>query len=287
MLSAEARRLIFESKRAYEADGGKDFRSVEEVRREEYLSSLALASVYAHTDVTTENWDGVFVDVMCAKERKRDDVLFFIHGGAWAFGSAMNARLTACYFTEEAKGRAVCVDYRRAPEFKFSVLLDDCYRAYLEAASRYGAKNLVLSGSSAGGNLALALMQRLKEEGLAYPKAILLSSPVTLIDPEKDSNALTKYDIVLRGCGYDDRAVAAYADNPGEERGKYFSPLLGEYDGFPPMYIACGSEERLLDDSVLLFKKAKKSGVKAVLSVRAGMWHAYLECQYFIPEAKE
>lgn len=282
MLSKEARNLIFDNKRVYEENKGKVFppMTIEEIRTRDEKNSEAQAWAYANTTVVREEWN-IPVDVMAPKEKKRDDVLFFIHGGAWAFGSAMNARLTAAYFTEEGGGVAICPEYRRAPEVKFSTILEDCYLAYLEAVKRYGAEKIILSGSSAGGNLSLALMQKLRKTDDPYPKALALFSPVSIISNEKESNAsLGAWDIVLRD--YNDDTIKAYEDVEGQ-----MSPYYGEYDGFPPMYVACGSEERLLDDSFLLFKKAKKAGVKAVLSVRAGMWHSYLECQHFIPEGKE
>lgn len=282
MLSKEARNLIFDNKRAYEENKGKVFppMTIEEIRERDEKNSEAQAWVYANTSVVRESWN-IPVDVMTPNEKKRDDVYFFIHGGAWAFGSAMNARLTASYFTEEGKGVALCPEYTRAPEAKFSQMVDECYLAYMEAVKRYGADKIILSGSSAGGNLSLALMQKLRKMGSPYPKAVALFSPASFVDNNKDSNkCLGAWDIVLRD--YNDDLVKTYEDVAGQ-----MSPLYGEYDGFPPMYIACGSEERLLDDSILLFKKAKKAGVKAVLSVRAGMWHSYLECQHFIPEGKE
>lgn len=298
MLSEEARRLIFENKRGYEEQLKKASEKAEketfkedpatareEIRKRDYENSRNLARVYSHTSVTTENFDGVPTDVMIPEKIVRKEAFFFIHGGAWAFGSAMNARLTACCYTEECGAVALCPDYRLAPEHKFSALLDDCYRSYKEAVRRYGAENIVLSGSSAGGNLSLALMQKLREEKEIYPKAMILFSPAAEINPEKDSLFMRAYDIVLRD--YDDEAVADFGDYAEDYKGKYMSPLYGEYDGFPPMYICCGSEEVLLQDSYRLFMKAKRSGVRAVLSVRAGMWHSYPECQRFIPEGKQ
>lgn len=288
MLSKPARELIFENKANFDRSKNAPAAplSREEIRRCEYDAAKSLSSVYANTDVTTKDFGGTPTDVMIPRPIERKDVFFYIHGGAWAFGSAMNARLTAAAFTEYAKAIAVCPDYRLAPEHKFSVLLDDCLTSYIAACNRYGGENIVLAGSSAGGNLALALMQKLRESGMVYPKAMILFSPVTMVDNSKDSRTcLSDWDIVLRG--YDDNLIATYGDRPEDYKNKYMSPLYGEYEGFPPMYICCGSEEILLDDSFLLFKKAKKAGVKAVLSVRAGMWHSYPECHHFIPEGKE
>ena len=43
----------------------------------------------------------------------------------------------------------------------------------------YGAKNVILAGDSAGGNLALSLALKLKEDGRILPKALVLFSPWT------------------------------------------------------------------------------------------------------------
>ena len=41
----------------------------------------------------------------------------------------------------------------------------------------YGARDIVVAGDSAGGNLALELCLKLKEQGRAQPRALLLFSP--------------------------------------------------------------------------------------------------------------
>ncbi len=290
MLGKEARALIKENWENYYKslnDKNKVEPTVEEIRRSDYeLAERIGPSIYPNTKVETKSFNGVNVDVMTPSEIKGKTVVMYIHGGAWMFGSAMNARLTASYFTEEEGLIALCPDYRLSPEHRFDALLDDCYNAYLKAVELYGAENILLTGSSAGGNLSLALMQKLKDNGVAYPACVFLYSPATYMG-EKDSNyALAKNDIILRGFS-DKNLMENFGYTEEEYLNKYMSPLNGDYDGFPPTYISCGSEERLLDDSFMLFKKMKRAGVKAVLSVRAGIWHSYIECQHFIPEARE
>lgn len=287
MLSEQAKQFIFERNKEYEARKNTppaplDFAAI---RKMEYEFALSQKSAYSNTTVTTEDFFGTPVDVMVPKTIKSEDVYFYLHGGAWAFGSAMNARLTACFFTEEIGAVALCPDYRLAPEHKYSVLLSDCLNAYKKAVEKYGAKRLIVGGSSAGGNLCLALLQKAKEEGVPLPKGIYLLSPVVKILPEGGKELLQKDDIILRT--YRESEVALYGDEPNDYQNKYFSPIYGDYEGFPPTYICCGSEEMLLGDGIELFYKMRSSGVKAVLSVRAGMWHSYPECQRFVPEGKE
>lgn len=289
MLSDEARRLIFENKAAHEKNLNNPSQTppptVEQIRESEYKRDSAMGYVYPNTSVTTEDFFGTPTDVMIPKKIERKQVMFYIHGGAWAFGSAMYARLTAAYFTENCGMIALCPDYPLIPEHTIMQQITSCYNSYKAAVQKYGAENIVLAGSSAGGHLALALMQRLKADGgKNYPLCMFLYSPVTSLSGHRDSGeALAGYDIILRE--FADTPVPPQPDAEGGLAGKYMSPINGEYEGFPPMYITCGSEEVLLDDSYLLFKKAKRAGVKAALNVRAGMWHSYPECQHYIPEA--
>ena len=53
------------------------------------------------------------------------------------------------------------------------------------------------------------------------------------------------------------------------------SPLFGEYDGFPPIYIQAGDNEILLNDATMLHKKMVKANVSVKLDVFKGMWHVF------------
>ena len=61
----------------------------------------------------------------------------------------------------------------------------------------------------------------------------------------------------------------------------YVAPLHGDFENFPPLRIDVGTEEVLLDDSLLLEKKAKAAGVMVELHVWA------LPCIPCIPDPRE
>ncbi|KAJ9105166.1 hypothetical protein QFC19_003626 [Naganishia cerealis] len=77
------------------------------------------------------------------------------------------------------------VNYRKAPQFPFPCAIQDCLAAYLylirpppNAKHRpVDPKNLILAGDSAGGNLALALLQIIRDTGLPAPAGAVLISP--------------------------------------------------------------------------------------------------------------
>ncbi|MRU57175.1 alpha/beta hydrolase fold domain-containing protein, partial [Staphylococcus aureus] len=89
-----------------------------------------------------------------------------IHGGAFLGGQPENFASFDDRIARETGAVVVSITYRYAPENTFPAAIDDVDRtlAWLRhnAESRWGAdpKLMTISGSSAGGNLALAAMQQ-------------------------------------------------------------------------------------------------------------------------------
>jgi acetyl esterase/lipase len=81
------------------------------------------------------------------------------------------------------------VDYRLAPEHRYPAAPDDCHAVYRWLlAQGFDACNIVIAGDSAGGNLALASLHRIKAAGEPLPAcAVLLSPFVDFSDPEQRS----------------------------------------------------------------------------------------------------
>src|SRR5215813_7068687 len=92
-------------------------------------------------------------------------LLLHIHGGGWSIGDPI-AYARVCRAYCQAGGCVVVdVHYRRAPEHKYPTALEDCEAALrwaVENARALGAdqNSIVVTGDSAGGNLAAALCQR-------------------------------------------------------------------------------------------------------------------------------
>src|ERR1700679_1238334 len=119
----------------------------------------------------------IFIDIADGEPR---GTIFHIHGGGFALGSARGSVGLASSLARKTGMRAVSVDYRLAPEHPYPAALQDvtaAYRALLEQSD--GAGHVVVSGESAGGNLAIELLIAGKKEGLPMPAAALLFSPMT------------------------------------------------------------------------------------------------------------
>ena len=226
-----------------------------------------------YREISIEGMYGEWVSVNRAHMKKY--VILHCHGGGYSTGSSLYARALTSKLAESTSMDVLCFDYSLAPENPYPAALEDGMKAwnYLMLLG-YGARDVVLTGDSAGGNLALALTLRLKQEGRILPRGILLMSPWTdLTSSGKSFQTKAEADPVLDGA-YIDRMVQAYA--PGQDLTKpLISPLFGEFEGFPPTYIQVGENEILLSDSIRLHQEFIKANVSVKMDICPGMWHVF------------
>ena len=203
-------------------------------------------------------------------------VILYAHGGGYVCGGLGYARILAAKLALATGFSVVSFEYRLAPENKFPAPIDDgelVWNYLLEKG--YSAKNILMSGDSAGGHLVIALTQRLLAEGRIPPRALIVMSPWT--DMTASSSSYEKYkkkDPILTHEyveGVREAFIGADAD-PSEPK---YSPLYGDFKGFPPTLIMAGKNEILLEDSVQLNKKLSKAGAKATLDIEKDGWHVY------------
>lgn len=107
-------------------------------------------------------------------------VILYCHGGGYSTGSTVYARTLTTKLAESTGMDVFCFNYRLAPECKFPAAAEDAMKAwnYLMYLG-YGARDVIVAGDSAGGNLALSLTLKLKEEGRMLPRGLALMSPWT------------------------------------------------------------------------------------------------------------
>ena len=202
-------------------------------------------------------------------------VILYCHGGGYSTGSRLYARTLTSKLAMSTSMDVLSFDYRLAPENPYPAALEDAMKVwnYLMLLG-YGARDVILAGDSAGGNLALALTLKLKGERRLLPRGLVLMSPWTdLTSSGKSHETKAQIDPVL-SAGYLGEMIRNYAS--GEKlNDPFISPLFGNYEGFPPTYIQVGENEVLLDDSVMLYRKLLDVNVSVRLDRFPGMWHVF------------
>ena len=229
------------------------------------------------SDVDIDGMHGEWVCVNRAHMKKY--VILYCHGGGYSTRSSLYARTLTTKLAASTSMDVLSFDYRLAPEHPYPAALEDALKAWNHLMQYgYGARDVLVAGDSAGGNLALALTLKLKEQARLLPKGLLLMSPWTdLAGSGKSYLSKRDADPVLNA-GYLDAMKENYlgAQNTQETWADPFvSPLYGDFEDFPPTYIQVGDQEILRSDSVLLYKKMNKAGVNVKIDIYKGMWHVF------------
>jgi acetyl esterase/lipase len=202
-------------------------------------------------------------------------VLLLFHGGGYCSGSITSHRRMVTEAGRAARMRTLAVGYRLAPEHPFPAAHEDALKAwrYLRGQG-IAAEHIAVGGDSAGGNLTICLINRLRAAGEAGPACAWLASPWT--DLTMSGASLATKDAVdpLIHKPYLEELAAAYA-GAHDRRDPLISPLFADLHGFPPVLVQVGSAETLLDDAVRFAAAAGAADVAVTLEIWPHMIHAW------------
>ena len=226
--------------------------------------------------------DGLTLDVVAERDARgwwvrpsdapADRVILFIHGGAYALGSAKAYRGFVSQMVSRTGVAAFVLDYPLAPEHPFPA----AYEAVVAARRWLGGQGfdrVALVGDSAGGGLALATL-RSAIDMLPSVTAVVVFSPWTdLALSGKSMHAPEERDpifqpAVLAGAA---RTYLGGAD-PKDHRA---SPLYGIPAELPSIAIQVGAAELLLDDARRYAALAAESGGEVTLEIFEGLHHVF------------
>lgn len=205
----------------------------------------------------------------------RSKIILYCHGGGYTSGTLGYARLIASRMALATGYEVLAFQYRLAPEHPYPEALEDArlvweYLMYLG----WGARDIILAGDSAGGNLALELALDLRDSQRMLPWRMVLLSPWTDMTASGDSYEECRDLDPLLTRAYIEAVREAYA--PGEDWSlPEFSPLFADLQGLPPTLIQVGGREILRDDSTRLHQKLLEAGVPAMLQSWPDMWHVF------------
>jgi acetyl esterase/lipase len=208
------------------------------------------------------------------------------HGGAYVSGRPEAYRSMSGRLARALRADVLSVAYRLAPEHRFPAALDDALASYRALIDRFDPANVAVSGDSAGGGLTLALLQRVRNEGLPLPAAGVLLSPWADLTDDAPSRASNNEadDMLTRETLAG--AASVYLDG-ADPRQPAASPVFGDLSGLPPMLVTVDESEVLLDDSTRIVEGVNAAGGQGTLIRRSGLFHVWPVAVPILAEARE
>jgi acetyl esterase/lipase len=214
-------------------------------------------------------------------------VMLYFHGGAYVMGGVKTHYELAAQLSEATLCHVLLVDYRLAPEHPFPAALNDamdCYRYLLD--QKHAAKNIVVAGDSAGGNLTLACLLKIREDTLPMPSAGVCFSPWADLTHSGGSIKTNAHSDPMIDTKILSQVAELYAKG-NSLTNPLISPLFADFHGLPPLFINASSIEIVFDDAIRIAKKAQEHGVEVRLLIKDDMPHAYPGMCRALPEARE
>lgn len=274
---------MMKSKVLYSPDNKIDY---DKKRQEERMQTKRIP-LPKNVAIKESSIEGIPVELVTAKGNRRDQTIYYIHGGGFILGEAATRRFFTAYLAGKLHYNVVAVNYRLAPEFPYPAGAMDCITVYEALLKKYDSKKIMFVGESAGGNLVLSTLLRAKERNLPLPAAVFAIAPTVQYDkvfPSYRENLNT--DCMV---GYLSEEVCdLYLQSREKEllENPFAAPYYGDYSGCPPIFLWASDSEVLRDDSIYFYNKMKKAGWDCELYLRDGMMHTYMITPSF-PESKK
>ena len=217
--------------------------------------------------------------------QERYGAYLHIHGGGWVLGSHENQDWWLARIAKQAAVAIVSVDYRLAPEHPYPAGLDDCV-----AAARWLVDNasglcpeperLAIGGESAGANLAVATMLRLRDEaaggavGSDAQPFVAAALTFGVFDAGLDLPSMREFgerEIILSL-----PIMQAFVDHyGGAVDDPYVSPLRADLSDMPAACFVVGDLDPLLSDTEMMFAAWRNAGGQAEMHVYADGFHGF------------
>ena len=255
------------------------------------LRALPALREALHVKVEPMTIDGVkayMVTPEVIPPENRNRLLVHVHGGCFVSFPGESGTGEAVYMAGFGRFKVISVDYRMPPDHPYPAALDDAMTVWKAATKMTAPKNMAIFGSSAGGNLTLAMILRAKRDNLPLPGAIAPGTPMSDLTNAGDSfrtNAMLDNVLVAPDASCDKRA--ALYTNGRDLKDPMLSPIFGDMHGFPPAILTSGTRDLLLSSTVRVHRKLRQAGVEALLQVYEGQSHAQYYRDVSAPETKE
>jgi acetyl esterase len=214
-------------------------------------------------------------------------VLVHIHGGGFVSGTVEMEDKANGNLARDAACIVASVDYRLSPEYPFPTAIEDAFAAWrwiVENAATFGGDpaRCAISGTSAGGHIAIGVVLLARTRRVPLPKLQILSYP--MLDPDMNTGSYREFTngpFMSRS-----RMVwywKQYTGAGGHEMNELWSPKTASPEGLPPAHIITAEYDVLRDEGEAYAAYLKAAGISTTVKRYPRMIHGFVTV---VPENK-
>ena len=215
-----------------------------------------------------------------------------LHGGGFASGDLDTLDRWKREIATQAGIVTAGLSYALSPEARYPTALDQVVGAVRwlhEQADALGldASRLALGGESAGGNLTLAALVRLRDAGqpLIRTAAVIYG----MLSARQDTHAQRELGDGRFGLSTDklDWFWRQYVSDAAQLQDPGVAPLYANIDDLPPLALQAAELDPLLDDTLDLAERLEDSGATPWVKVYPGVPHSFIGMTRILAQARE
>jgi epsilon-lactone hydrolase len=216
-------------------------------------------------------------------------VLLHSHMGGTVVTSMHSERKAAAHIARAAGARSLVLNYRRSPENKYPAQTDDVYSAYNWLLQNgYRPEKVASIGNSVGGNFAVSLALRLRDEGASLPGAIVSISPLADVSLSNETITSNAERDRLLSRPLLEFFRSSWLDGTGVDwQDPRVNLLAADLSGLPPIAVFYGTDELLAGDAAELGRRAEAAGVDVLVRAVADGQHSFIMGAGRVPEVDD
>lgn len=233
--------------------------------------------IHLKCNIIQESFQDKKVFILTPKDKKKTKkVVFYLHGGSYVAELSKTHWKFLEEFTQETASTVIVVDYPLAPQYHYTDVFNMITPLYQETIKKVKPENLIVMGDSAGGGMALALVEKIGQDNMKKPSKTILISPwldVTMENPEikkvqEKDKKLNAESLKLAGI--------SYAGTEEETRNYLVSPIYGPIENLENVVIYTGTYDVLNPDVHKFKNMAKERGVEITVKETEGAIHNWV-----------
>jgi acetyl esterase/lipase len=205
-------------------------------------------------------------------------VYLHMHGGGFVLMRPYYFDEALAEIAKKCQLAVVSVDYRLAPEDPYPAAPDDCETVAVwlakKAGSEFGSETLVIGGESAGANLSVVTLVRMRDRhgfsGFSGANLVYGCYDATMTPSQRNWGERNLILSTPTIAWFNDLYVPS-----GKRSDPDVSPLYADLYDMPPALFTVGTLDPLLDDSLFMHARWVAAGNDSELAVYPGGIHVF------------